>query len=190
MAIRPVRIYGDPVLRTPCERVVSFDEQTRQLVDDLIDTMHDEGGVGMAAPQIGVSQRVFVYDIDGVVGHLVNPELTFPHHAHGDGPVLQDGPEGCLSIPGLRYDTKRHMNVIAEGVDLHGMPQRIVGSGLLARCIQHETDHLDGILFIDRLDEEFRAAALKEIAAAEWNSSGGLEKTVVMRPSVTSGSGR
>ncbi len=163
MAIRPVRIYGDPVLRTPAERVVEFDEQAQRLVDDLIDTMHDEGGSGMAAPQIGASRRVFVYDIDGEIGHLINPKLTFPDDA------LQAGPEGCLSIPGLRYDTTRYLNVVAHGVDVYGGLHRLVGTGLLARCIQHEIDHLDGILFLDRLDEASRTAALAEIAAADWN---------------------
>lgn len=162
MTIRPVRLYGDPVLETPAEPIARFDADTARLVDDLIDTMHDEGGVGMAAPQIGVSARVFVYDIDGRVGHLINPELTFPDD------VLHTAPEGCLSIPGLRYDTTRYVTVIANGVDMHGQPQRIDGTGLLARCIQHETDHLDGILFLDRLDEASRAAALDEIAAADW----------------------
>jgi len=164
VAIRPVRIYGDPVLTTPAEQVTDFGAQTAQLVDDLIDTMHDEGGIGMAAPQIGVSARVFVYDIDGVIGHLINPRLTFPDDE------LYTGPEGCLSIPGLRYDTTRYLNVIADGVDLHGQPQRIIGTGLLARCIQHETDHLDGVLFLDRLDEASRVAALAEIAHADWNN--------------------
>jgi peptide deformylase len=182
MAIRPVRLYGDPVLRTPADPVVSFDARTRQLVDDLIDTMHDEGGIGMAAPQIGESARIFVYDIDGEIGHLINPRLTFPDDA------LQVGPEGCLSIPGLRYDTKRYLNVAADGMDMYGAPRRIVGTDLLARCIQHETDHLDGILFIDRLDDEFRAAALAEIAAAGWNS--GQASSIELQPSVTSGSGR
>lgn len=148
------------MLETPAEPITRFDADTTRLVDDLIDTMHDEGGVGMAAPQIGVSARVFVYDINGRVGHLINPELTFPDD------VLQTAPEGCLSIPGLRYDTTRYATVIANGVDMHGQPQRIDGTGLLARCIQHETDHLDGILFLDRLDEASRAAALDEIAAA------------------------
>ena len=164
MTVRPVRLYGDPVLRTPAVPVASFDGELAQLVTDLVDTMHDEDGVGMAAPQIGVSLRVFVYDIDGVIGHVINPELEFPDDEE------QVGPEGCLSIPDLRYDTRRRMNVIANGVDKDGKSIRLPGSELLARCIQHETDHLDGILFIDRLSPADRADAIREIAAADWNS--------------------
>jgi len=164
VAVRPVRLYGDPVLRTPAAEVVEFDDELRQLVTDLIDTMHDEDGVGMAAPQIGVSRRVFVYDIDDVIGHVINPRIEYPDDAE------QVGLEGCLSIPDLRYDTRRRMNAVAHGADMFGNPLRLEGSGLLARCFQHETDHLDGILFIDRLDPEARAEAIREIAAADWNS--------------------
>jgi peptide deformylase len=159
-----VRLYGDPVLRTPAAPVVDFDGELHQLVTDLIDTMHDEGGVGMAAPQIGVSTRVFAYDIDDVIGHVVNPRIEFVDDEE------QLGPEGCLSIPDLHYDTRRRLNAVAHGFDMFGQPLRLTGSGLLARCFQHETDHLDGILFIDRLDPDARAKAVREIAAAGWNS--------------------
>ena len=161
MAIQPIRIFGDPVLRTPAEPVTGFDRELRQLVRDLTETMLDAPGVGLAAPQLGVSLRVFTYHVDGELGHLVNPTLDLSDEQ-------QDGEEGCLSIPGLTFDTRRARKVVAKGVDQHGEPVRIEGSDLLARCVQHETDHLDGILFVDRLDREQRKAALRAIREAEW----------------------
>ena len=162
MSIQPVRLFGDPVLRTPAAPVTAFDAELRKLVADLTDTMHDEGGAGLAAPQIGVSLRVFTYDVDGFAGHLVNP--TF--EAIGESEQL--GPEGCLSIPGLTWDCRRHLHVVAHGWNQHGEPVTVEGSELLARCIQHETDHLDGVLFVDRLDPETRRRAMAEIRAAQW----------------------
>jgi len=162
VTVQPIRLFGDPVLRTPAEPVVDFDAELRKLVADLIDTMREQGGAGLAAPQLGVGLRVFAFDVDDVVGHLVNPVLRFPDEEE------QDGPEGCLSIPGIYFDTKRRMNVVAKGFNEYGDPVQIVGTGLMARCLQHETDHLDGVLFIDRLDPEARKAAMKAIREAEW----------------------
>ncbi len=162
MAIQPVRLFGDPVLRTRATEVESYDAELRRLVTDLMDTMHDEGGAGLAAPQIGVSARVFVYDCDGFTGHLVNPTWE----AVGD--EEQFGPEGCLSIPGLGWDCRRRLRVVARGFDMHGEPLVVEGSDLLARAIQHETDHLDGVLFVDRLDPETRRQAMREIREAAW----------------------
>ena len=162
MTVQPIRLFGDPVLRTPAEPVVDFDKELRRLVADLVDTMRDEEGAGLAAPQIGVGLRVFAFDVDDVVGHLINPRLSFPDDEE------QDGPEGCLSIPGVYVDTKRRLNVVATGFDQHGEPVSVVGTGLMARCCQHETDHLDGVLFLDRLDPETRKQAMAEIRAAEW----------------------
>lgn len=162
MSIVPIRLFGDPVLRTPADEVKTFDREFRKLVRDLTDTMLDEGGAGLAAPQLGVGLRVFAFDVDDVVGHLANPVLEFPDEEE------QDGPEGCLSIPGLYFDTVRRQNVIAKGYNEYGDPMQIVGTGLMSRCLQHETDHLDGVLFLDRLDTERRKAAMKEIRAAEW----------------------
>ena len=165
MAVKPIRLFGDPVLRTKAEPVDTFDRELRTLVKDLTDTMHEEAGAGLAAPQIGVGLRVFTYDVDGVVGHLVNPQLQFPTDE------VQDGEEGCLSIPGLGFDCRRWREVIATGQDMHGDPVVLRGSDLLARCIQHETDHLDGILFVDRIREQDDAAykaAIKAIREAEW----------------------
>ena len=163
MAVRPIRLFGDPVLRTPAEPVVDFDKELRILVDDLFETMLDAPGRGLAAPQIGVGLRVFTYHVDADEhGHLINPTLSFPDDEK------QLGEEGCLSIPGLSWDCRRHRNVVATGFDLNGEPVTVTGSDLLARCVQHETDHLDGILFVDRLDPETRRRALSEIREAPW----------------------
>lgn len=161
MALQDIRLFGDPVLATPALPVETFDKELRQLVRDLTETMLDAPGAGLAAPQIGVSLRVFTYYVDGVIGHLINPDLDLSDEE-------QDGPEGCLSLPGLAFDTKRAMRVVARGMNMHGEPVVIEGSELLARAVQHETDHLDGILFIDRLDPEARKLALKAIRESEW----------------------
>jgi peptide deformylase len=161
MALQPIRLFGDPVLRTPAAPVETFDKELRKLVADLTDTMLDAPGVGLAAPQIGVSLRVFTYWVDDVVGHLINPDLDLSDEE-------QDGEEGCLSLPGLTFDTRRALRVVAKGMNMYGEPVTIEGSDLLSRCVQHETDHLDGILFIDRLDPAARKMAMKEIREAEW----------------------
>jgi peptide deformylase len=161
LAIQPIRLFGDPVLRTPAQPVTDFDKELRGLVKDLEETMMDAPGAGLAAPQIGVGLRVFTYYVDGVLGHLVNPSLDLSEE-------LQDGEEGCLSFPGIYYDTPRALRVVAKGHDQHGEPVTIEGSELLARAVQHETDHLDGILFIDRMDRDQRKLALKAIREAQW----------------------
>ena len=122
-------------------------------------------GAGLAAPQIGVGLRVFTWNVDDEVGHLINPVLDLSEE-------IQDGPEGCLSLPELTFDCKRALSVVAKGFNMYGEPVTIEGSELLARAIQHETDHLDGVLFIDRLDTEARKAAMKEIRESEWFGSG------------------
>ncbi|MCU0266295.1 MAG: peptide deformylase [Actinomycetia bacterium] len=178
MAVQPIRLFGDPVLRTPAEPVRDFDKELRTLVKDLTDTMLDAPGVGLAAPQLGVALRVFTYCVDDVLGHLVNPSLDLTEEQ-------QDGEEGCLSLPGLSYDTKRAYGVVAKGWNMYGDPVTVEGTELLARCVQHETDHLDGILFIDRLDRETRKQALKAIREAEW--SGGPVPNVKVSPHNTYG---
>jgi peptide deformylase len=160
--VQPIRLFGDPILRTPAVKVVDFDLQLRRLVADLTDTMLDAGGAGLAAPQIGVGLRVFTYHVDGVVGHLINPTVQVV------GEDTQFGEEGCLSIPGMAWDCRRYLRVVARGQDMNGEPVVIEGSELLARCIQHEVDHLDGVLFIDRLNPETRKQALRAIREAEW----------------------
>ena len=180
MAIQPIRLFGDPVLRRPAVEVVDFDKELRRLVSDLTDTMLEAPGAGLAAPQIGVGLRVFTWYVDGELGHLVNPVLDLSQE-------IQDGPEGCLSLPGLTVDCKRALSVVARGFDMHGEPVTIEGSELLSRAIQHETDHLDGILFIDRLDADARKAAMREIRESEWF---GLERPAVkVSPHPTRGLG-
>ena len=161
MSVQSIRLFGDPVLRTAADPVTTFDKELRVLVRDLTDTMLDAPGAGLAAPQIGVGLRVFTYNVDGIVGHLINPGLDLSEEC-------QEGPEGCLSFPGLRLDTPRAHGVVARGWNEFGEPVTIEGTELLARCIQHETDHLDGILFIDRLDREARKAAMRAVREAEW----------------------
>jgi peptide deformylase len=161
VSVKSIRLFGDPVLRTPAEPVRDFDAELRRLVKDLTDTMLEAPGLGLAAPQIGVGLRVFTYNVDDVIGHLINPVLKLSDDQETDE-------EGCLSFPGLQYPTPRAHGVVATGFDMHGEPVTVQGAGQLARCVQHETDHLDGILFIDRLDPAQRKLAMKEIRAAEW----------------------
>jgi peptide deformylase len=174
MTVRAVRLFGDPVLRQRAAEVDEFDRSLRTLVKDLHETLHDEDGYGLAATQLGVLQRVFVWHDGKSDGHLVNPVLEFPDDEE------QDGPEGCLSIPGVYYDTVRRLHTVAKGSDMHGRPVQIVGEGKLARCFQHETDHLDGVLFVDRLDTDARKAAMKAIREAAW--FGGATPAVKLSP--------
>jgi peptide deformylase len=180
VTVQPIRLFGDPVLRTPAEPVADFDKELRRLVQDLTETMLDANGAGLAAPQLGVGLRVFAFHVDDVVGHLINPALEFPDEEQ------QDGEEGCLSIPGIYVDTKRRMNVVATGFNDYGDPVRLVGSGLMSRCVQHETDHLDGVLFLDRLDAAARKDAMKAIRAAEWYDPA-RPPTVKMSPHAPAG---
>ena len=161
MSVQDIRLFGDPVLRTPALPVTDFDKQLRNLVQDLTDTMREAPGVGLAAPQLGVSLRVFTYYVDGEVGHLVNPDLDLTDDT-------QEEPEGCLSIPDVHLPVKRAMGVVAKGFNMYGDPVVVEGTQLLARCVQHETDHLDGVLFIDRLDPQQRKEAMKIIRESEW----------------------
>ena len=140
MAIQPIRLFGDPILATRANEVDSFDKEIKKLVADLTDTMLDAPGAGLAAPQIGVSLRVFTWAIDDEVGHLINPILSL-------GEEEQEGD---------------------EGFNMHGDPVELIGEELLARIFQHETDHLNGILFVDRLDKETRKKALHDIKESEW----------------------
>src|SRR4051812_22684624 len=159
--IAPIRLFGDPVLRQRAVEVVDFDKELRKLVEDLTDTMLDAPGAGLAAPQLGVGLRVFTWNVDDEVGHLVNPVLDLSEEE-------QFGPEGCLSIPQLSFDCRRALHVVAKGFDVHGEPVPVEGTELLARALQHETAPLDGVLFIDRLDDDTRRAAKKAIREAEW----------------------
>lgn len=159
--ILPIRTLGDPVLKTPAKPVTEFDRKLRALADDMIETMYDAPGVGLAGPQVGISLRLFVFD-DGETGpsFMANPELS-----GASGEVLID--EGCLSIPGPFHPTTRYERITCRGQDIDGKPLEMIGDGLLARIFQHETDHLDGMLFIDRLDDEGRRAVLAELRKLE-----------------------
>jgi peptide deformylase len=180
VTIQRIRLFGDPVLRTAAEPVKDFDKELRTLVADLAETMLAAPGAGLAAPQIGVGLRVFTYHIDDAQsGHLINPTLHFPSDEE------QEGPEGCLSIPGFSFDCRRRALVVAHGQNMFGDPVTIEGTETLARCIQHETDHLDGVLFVDRLDAETRKEAMKAIRAADW--SGLAAPTVKLSPHPTGG---
>lgn len=161
MPIQEIRYFGDPVLVTPAALVVDFDKELRTLVADLTETMLDAPGAGLAAPQIGVPLRAFVWHVDDVLGHLINPKLTL-------GDEIQEGDEGCLSFPNLTYPTPRAMRAVAKGFNMFGEPITIDGSELLARALQHESDHLDGILFIDRLSKPDRKIAMREIRESDW----------------------
>ncbi len=164
MSIQEIRLFGDPVLLTPALEVVDFDKELRTLVSDLTQTMLEAPGAGLAAPQIGVGLRVFTWHVDDELGHLVNPVLSL-------GDEIQDGEEGCLSFPEMRYETKRALKAVARGFNMFGEPIVVEGTEFLARALQHETDHLDGILFIDRLTPQDRKLAMKEIRESEWFNS-------------------
>ena len=156
--MREVRYLGDPVLREMCREVETIDDDIRALVDDLLETMYAEDGIGLAAPQIGVPLRVFVYDVreDEIApGVLVNPRIV-------EATGKQKEIEGCLSIPGLDEVVERSGQVVFEGLDRDGEPVRIEATGLLSRCLQHENDHLDGVLFIDRVSPLKRRMLLKK----------------------------
>jgi peptide deformylase len=187
VALLEIRLFGDPVLTQKSDPVTRFDAELARFGDDLLETLRYAHGAGLAAPQVGVLKRMFAYDIppdeetgEHPFGVLVNPVIT---RWEGE----QDGEEGCLSFPGLYYACKRAMVVTASAVDVRGRPLELTGEGLLARCIQHETDHLDGVLFVDRLDRETRRAAMKAIREAEWN--GGPTPTVKLSPHSTNGLG-
>jgi len=186
MTVLDIRKVGDPVLREPAAEVTVFDAELRRLVKDLSETLADSRGAGLAAPQIGVGLRVFAIapELPGndlKLDHLINPVLTFPDED------TQDGYEGCLSIPGIYLDTRRRMNVVAKGFTQHGDPVQVVGNGLLSRCIQHETDDLDGVLFIDKLDAETRKRAMRDIRESDW--FGAEKPTVKVSPHRTNGLG-
>lgn len=164
MTILRIRTQGDPVLRTPALTVTDFDDSLRTLIHDMVETMHAVKGVGLAAPQVGVGLHIFTWDIGEDSGHVINPVLEV-----GDEP--QEGGEGCLSVPGPGYHTPRRDYALITGVDMNGEPVRREGTGLLARCFQHETDHLHGTLFIDRLEGEVRKEAMRAMRAPEYQDT-------------------
>ncbi|MPV49792.1 peptide deformylase [Pseudactinotalea sp. HY160] len=152
--IREIRPFGDPILRTTCDPVRGITPGTRSVVRDLLDTVDQPGRAGVAANQIGVGLRIFSYLVDGDLGYLINPELV---SATGE----QSGPEGCLSVPGHSFEVTRPDRVEVTGIDLDGAPVTVVGTGLLARALLHELDHLDGRLYIDLLPGSRRREVLR-----------------------------
>ncbi len=159
---RPILYYGTPVLHAPCRTVTEFGDSLRELVDDMFASMYAADGVGLAANQIGVDLRVFVFDCPDAsgtnqVGKIVNPTLV-----EADGPrELDEDDEGCLSVPGEHAELARAAVAAVQGVDLDNNPVRFTGDGMLARCFQHETDHLGGLLYVDRLPKRLRKKLLK-----------------------------
>ena len=162
MAVREIRLYGDPVLRTVSEEIAEITPSVVDLVHDLIETTQLPGRAGVAAPQIGVNLRAFSYFVNGEVGYLINPRIV-----ELSGEVTEID-EGCLSVPGLWEKTPRYPIAVAEGLNLNGDLVRVEGSGLLAQALQHECDHLDGKVYLDRLSPENRKTAMKKLRETDW----------------------
>jgi peptide deformylase len=158
---RPIRLFGDPVLKTVSAPVEQVDDRVRGLVADLLDSVRLPGRAGVAASQIGVNLRAFSYNVDGEVGYILNPELEVT----GEKELID---EGCLSVPGLWHKTPRHPFARVRGIDLDGNEIEISGTGLMAQALQHETDHLDGLLYLDRLEKAERRLAMKEVRESDW----------------------
>jgi peptide deformylase len=157
MALRDIREIPDPVLRTKCEPITQIDDGVRHLITDLLETVDEEGRAGLAANQIGVNLAAFAWNVDDDLGYVINPRLV----EVSDEVVEQD--EGCLSVPGLWYPTVRAKYARVEGTDLDGNPVTVEGTDLMARCLQHECDHLEGKLFLDRLERNVRSRAMREL---------------------------
>lgn len=162
MAVREIRLFGDPVLKTVSDEIKVVDSKVQALIDDLVDTTKLPGRAGVAAPQIGVNLRAFSYNIDGVVGYLINPKIV---ELSGEQALVG---EGCLSVPGLWHDTTRFAFARAVGTNLAGETIEVAGTGLLAQALQHECDHLDGLLYLDRLEPAERKIAMKKLRETDW----------------------
>ncbi|KPG80800.1 peptide deformylase [Frigoribacterium sp. RIT-PI-h] len=162
MSVRPIRLFGDPVLRSTSDPVTIGDPRLASLVEDLLDTVREPGRAGVAATQIGVSLRAFSYNVDGQVGYVLNPVVV---EVSGEKTLVD---EGCLSVPGFWFPTPRYEYARVEGVDLDGRKVVLEGTGLMAQALQHETDHLDGTLYVLTLEPETKREAMREIRAADW----------------------
>ena len=162
MAIREIRLFGDPVLRSVCDPIAPGDARAAALVQDLIETVTVPGRAGVAANQIGVGQRAFSYNIDGDIGYIINPVLA---EVSGEPEVVD---EGCLSVPGFYFPRLRYPYARVTGIDLDGEPVELAGDGLMAQALQHETDHLDGHLFIEGLEPAAKRDAMRLIRTAPW----------------------
>ena len=162
MTVREIRLFGDPVLKSPCDTIKDFGPKTHALIEDLIDTTKVPGRAGVAANQIGISLRAFSYNVAGKVGYLINPKNLV---LKGE-PILVE--EGCLSVPGNWHLTTRYPEAELTGTQLDGTEITISGTGLLAQALQHELDHLDGLLYLDRLTQEERKEAMKIVRKSDW----------------------
>lgn len=162
MAVREIRLFGDPVLKTISDPVTEFGPATQALIDDLLETTKLPGRAGVAAPQIGVNLRAFSYNVHGDVGYVINPVLV---ETSGEKTLVD---EGCLSVPGLWHKTARFDFARVTGVDVLGNPIEVAGHGLMAQALQHECDHLEGMLYLDRLEGEEHKAAMKALRASDW----------------------
>jgi peptide deformylase len=162
VSVRPIRVFGDPVLTSVCAPIDEVDDGVRALVRDLLDTVELPGRAGVAAPQIGVGLRAFSYNVDGVIGYVLNPVLV---EVSGEPEAIG---EGCLSVPGLWHDAVRYPHAKVVGTDLDGNEVVLEGDGLMAQALQHETDHLDGMLYLRRLTPEERKIAMREIRESDW----------------------
>ena len=156
MTVRPLRFLGDPILRTPCDPVVRFDDALARLVDDLLETVQEPGRAGLAANQIGSSLAAFSFYVDGELGYVINPQVVAVSGT-------QSGPEACLSLPGVSAERTRAAEAVVTGVDLRGDPVSVTGTGELGRCLQHETDHLHGELYIDKLTGAERRRIIRQV---------------------------
>jgi peptide deformylase len=162
MTERQIRLFGDPVLRSACDPITPGDPRAVALVEDLLETVQVPGRAGLAANQIGVGMRAFSYNIDGEVGYIINPVLD---EVSGE-PELVD--EGCLSVPGFYFPRMRHPYAHVTGLDLDGNTVEVSGTGIMAQALQHETDHLDGHLYIEGLAPDVKREAMKLIRLAPW----------------------
>ena len=162
MPERPIRLFGDPVLKTVSDPVEQIDDGVRALVADLVDSVRVPGRAGVAASQIGVNLRAFSYNVDGDVGYILNPVIV---ETSGDLELLD---EGCLSVPGLWQKTPRYPFARVRGIDLEGNEIEVSGSGLMAQALQHECDHLDGLVYLDRLQKDERRAAMRAVRESDW----------------------
>jgi len=162
MTERQIRLFGDPVLRSACDLIVPGDTRVRGLIDDLLETVAVPGRAGLAANQIGVGIRAFSYNIDGEIGYVINPVLA---EVSGEPELVE---EGCLSVPGFFFPRRRYPFARVTGIDLLGNPVELAGEGVLAQALQHETDHLDGHLYIEGLDPEVKREAMRAIRQADW----------------------
>jgi peptide deformylase len=162
MAVRELRYFGDPVLKTVSDPVTRFDKTIESLVTDLLDGVKLPGRAGLAAPQIGVNLRAFSYNVEGLAGYVINPEIVeLSEETH-------EIDEGCLSVPELWFPTVRAKRALVRGVDANNEPIEVQGFGVLAQALQHETDHLDGLLYLDRLTPERKKEAMREARDKDW----------------------